>query len=43
MDYQLIGFVFACIGAVMSALYLVLGFRALQLLKRESRKPSVRD
>ena len=40
MDYQLIGFVFACIGAAMSLLFLVLGYSVFRVLQRESRKQS---
>lgn len=40
MDYQLVGFVFACIGTVMSVLYLGLGVSLLKLFrKRQDESP----
>jgi hypothetical protein len=40
MDYQFVGFVFACIGAVVAVLYLVLGFNLLEFLKRQHESKS---
>lgn len=37
MDYQLIGFVFACIAVVMSVAYLGLGFSAVRLLRKRDK------
>jgi hypothetical protein len=49
MDYQWMGFLFACVGATMSVLYLGLGVKAVRVLQRatirqdEGRTPSFRD
>jgi hypothetical protein len=34
MDYQFVSFVFACVGAVMSVLYLGLGVSLLKVLRK---------
>jgi hypothetical protein len=34
MDYQFVGFVFACIGAVMSVLYFGLGVSTLNVMRK---------
>lgn len=39
MDYQFVGFVFACIGAVMSVLYFGLGVSLLKMYRKNHREP----
>lgn len=39
MDYQFVGFVFACIGAVMSVLYFGLGVSLLKMHRKNHREP----
>lgn len=40
MDYQMVGLVFACIGALMSVLYLGLGVSLLKVLRQNQRRDS---
>lgn len=37
MDYQFLGFVFACIAVVMSLAYLGLGFSAVRFLRKRDK------
>lgn len=41
MDYQFVGFVFACIGAVMSVLYFGLGVSLLKVFRKRHHETPV--